>query len=217
MSQASITKKVITFPQPVEYQLLILKVLVKHWTSANCLHGREWGKSHEFNLTTHHTYIFRYLGLGEWESRSLKKFSGCSTWLRSCEQKYVLGTTNSTWQKHYTSAPFPQNNIFMDISSYETSFPHFLGYLSGSLPMVKRIFWQGVLEKAQNFRNGGENGGKRKGYDITSPSSISSEETKHGVSHTVRYHNDSTLSQEQEWENPSIYATSTLKWEKFKT
>lgn len=73
-------------------------------------------------------------------------------------------------EKHYTSAPFPQNNIVMDISSYETSFPHFLGDLSGSLPMGKRIFWQGVLEKAQNFRNGGENGGKRKGYDITSPS-----------------------------------------------
>lgn len=41
MSQANIT-----FPQPVEYQLVTLKVLVKHWTSANCRHARERGKFH---------------------------------------------------------------------------------------------------------------------------------------------------------------------------
>lgn len=40
MSQANVTK-VITFAQPVEYQLFILKVLIKHWTRANCLHDRE--------------------------------------------------------------------------------------------------------------------------------------------------------------------------------
>jgi len=50
--------------------------------------------------------------------------------------------------------------------------------------MVKRIFWQVDLKKAQKFRNGRKNRRERMGYGITSPPSITSQETKQGESHT---------------------------------
>ena len=56
--------------------------------------------------------------------------------------------------------------------------------------MIKRTFWQ-VLKKAQKLRNGGENRRERKSFDMTSPSSITSQETQQSVSHIYKYYNHS--------------------------
>lgn len=91
--------------------------------------------------------------------------------------------------------------IYLPEAFVNLSFPHFPSYLKGSLFMVRRIFWQVVLKKAQKFGNRGENGKGKKCFPFSIISYIIINEAG-WISHCK------VLWQEkQEWGNPSIWST----------
>lgn len=137
MSQASITKSY-RLSSACRIATTYIKSC-KALTSANSPHDREWGKFHEFNLTTHDIYIFRNIRGRGVRIKVIKQVVS----LQYTTEKLQTKSTNNTWWETSCVCSFPQNNIFMDISPYETSlsFPHLLDYLSGSLSLVKRIVW----------------------------------------------------------------------------
>ena len=151
---------------------------MKHWISCHYLHNREWRKTSEFILTTHNTYIFRYSVLREKESRALK-FSDFSYTLDMLQIKYIYLELQHMMRNAALLLLLPRTTFFRCIlfmPVWNLFIPH-SWLLTKFSSMIKRMFWQ-VLKKAQKLRNGGENRRERKSFDITSPSSITSQETQ---------------------------------------
>lgn len=125
MSQASITKSY-HLSSACRRATTYIKSLVKHWP-APTVYMIENDENFMSLIWLPTTPIFSEIfGVGGVRIKVIKKVVSLQYTMRSCKQK--LPTHD---EKHHASAPFPQNNIFMDISPYETLF--------STLPWL--LFW----------------------------------------------------------------------------
>lgn len=130
--------------------------------------------------------------LREKESRALKKFSDFSYTLGMLKIKYIYLELQHMMRNAALLLLFPRTTFFRYIlftHVWNLFIPH-SWLLTEFSSVIKRMFWQ-VLKKAQKLRNGGENRRERKSFNITSPSSIISQETQQSVSHIYKYYNHS--------------------------